>query len=79
MQKLMVYDSSHDLGSDYSWGGLNGDNSLSSELFEENPENRTFESCLWLPGVSWQAENAIYETSVSKMVVRGEKEIGYMP
>lgn len=44
MQKVVVYASSHDLGSDYSWGGLSDDNSLSPELFEENPDNRTFES-----------------------------------
>lgn len=58
---------------DYSWGGLNDDNSLSPELFEENPDNRTFESCLRLPGSAYRQENAIFETSVRTMVVSGEK------
>jgi hypothetical protein len=55
MQKSVVYASSHDLESDYSWGGLNDDISLSPELFEENPDNRTLEFCLRLSGVSLQA------------------------
>ena len=60
MQKRVVYASSHDLEFDYSQGGLNDDNSLSPELFEENPDNRTFESYLLLPGDSFQAGKCNY-------------------